>query len=94
MDEKELQLHQQKKDGKRTAKKFRQHLVQQEQVNNELAVRLKEQQAKAEKDQENHAKLNAVRNIINQDQFTAPPSTSGLSEGKRATATTTSATHS
>lgn len=88
LDEKELQLHQQKKDGKRTAKKFRQHLVQQEQVNNELAVRLKEQQAKAEKDQENHAKLNAVRNIINQDQFTAPPSTSGLSEGKRATATT------
>jgi len=76
LDEKELQLHQQKKDVKRTTKKYRQHLVAQETVNNELAVRLREQQAKADKDQENHAKLNAVRNIIYQDQFTVPSSSS------------------
>ena len=51
LDEKELLLNQQKKDKHKTTKKYRQHLAQQEQVNTELAIRLREQQAKAQADQ-------------------------------------------
>ena len=68
LDEKELLLNQQKKDQKRNTKKYRQHLAQQEHVNNELATRLKHQQSKFDLDEIEKAKLNAVRNIVNQDQ--------------------------
>jgi len=67
LDEKELMLNQQKRDQKKTTKKWRAQLTQQETINNELAIRLKEQQMKRERDAVEQAKLNAVRNIVNQD---------------------------
>ena len=45
-------------------------MAQQEQVNSELAVRLQQQQLKRERDEAEKAKLNAVRNIVNQDHLT------------------------
>lgn len=65
LDEKELLLNQQKRDQKKTAKKFRQHMAVQEQVNSELAVRLKEQQEKTEAVETEKVKMQAVRSIVN-----------------------------
>ena len=74
LDEKELQVNQAKNEKKRMAKKYRTHVAQQEQVNSELATRLAAQAAKAERDREDKAKLNAVRNIVNQEPLTPTPS--------------------
>ena len=74
LDEKELQVNQAKKDNKKMTKKYRTHVAQQEQMNSELATRLAAQAAKAERDREEKAKLNAVRNIVNQDPLTPTPS--------------------
>jgi len=43
-------------------------------MNTELATRLAVQAAKAERDRADKAKLNAVRNIVNQDPLTPTPS--------------------
>ena len=74
LDEKELQVNQAKNEKKRITKKYRTHVAQQEQVNSELATRLAAQAAKAERDREDKAKLNAVRNIVNQEPLTPTPS--------------------
>ena len=58
-------------------------------MNSELATRLATQAAKAERDREDKAKLNAVRNIVNQDHLTPTPSATGTD--KRVTASATKA---
>ena len=60
-------------------------------MNSELATRLATQAAKAERDREDKAKLNAVRNIVNQDLLTPTPSSSATSADKRVTASATKA---
>jgi len=91
LDEKELQVNQAKKDKQRATKKYRAHVAQQEQMNSELATRLATQAAKAERDREDKAKLNAVRNIVNQDHLTPTPSSSATVTDKRVTASATKA---
>jgi hypothetical protein len=44
LDEKELMLNQQKKEVHSKTRKLKAHLTQQEMVNNELAVKLKQQE--------------------------------------------------
>ena len=58
-------------------------------MNSELATRLATQAAKAERDREDKAKLNAVRNIVNQDHLT--PSSLATGTDKRVTASATKA---
>ena len=60
-------------------------------MNSELATRLATQAAKAERDREDKAKLNAVRNIVNQEHLTPSSSSSSTVTDKRVTASATKA---